>query len=320
MLCCVFRIVTCLQRGVFLNNKELEIFVHLSQSLHFGRTGDALHLSASAVSRALQRLEEQVGAKLFERDNRGVQLNAAGREFLRYAEQALVNWRSIVQRLGFRGESLQGEISVFCSVTASYGVLNNVLEIFRQRYPAIELKLHTGDQADAIERIAEGGEDIGITAKPRQMSSRVSYQELTRSSLRLLVPNIPCAVNEQISAAGENITPELLAGLPFILPERGVARNLVEQWFRQLQIKPSVYAQVSGHEAIVSTVGLGLGIGVVPELVLTTSFLRERVRVMPVEPALPTMAIGVVALQQRLTNPLVKAFWDCAQSSYSSAI
>lgn len=303
-----------------MNIKELEIFIHLAQSLHFGRTGEAMHLSASAVSRALQRLEQEVGTTLFERDNRAVQLNAAGREFLRYAEQAVINWQTVVGRLGFQGEALKGEISVFCSVTASYGVLNNVLEVFRQRYPSIELKLHTGDQADAIDRIAEGGEDIGITAKPRQMSTRLSYQTLTRSSLRLLVPNVPCSVNEQISRASEQLSPELLSSLPFILPERGVARNLVDQWFRQQQIKPSVYAQVSGHEAIVSTVGLGLGVGVVPELVLATSFLRERVRVMPVEPALPLMEVGVVVLQQRLTNPLVKAFWDCARSSYSPTI
>lgn len=264
------------------------------------------------------RLEEQAGVALFERDNRRVQLTAAGREFLRYAEQAVVNWQSVLQRLHIQGEALQGELGVFCSVTASYSVLSNILEVFRQRYPAIELKLHTGDQADAIERIVEGGEDVGITAKPKQLSSRVLYQELTRSPLRLLVPNIPCAVNEQIAAVGEVLSPAVLANLPFILPERGVARTLIEQWFRQQQIKPSVYAQVGGHEAIVSTVALGLGIGVVPELVLATSFLRERVRVIPVEPALPSMEIGMVVLQQRLSNPLVKAFWDCAKSSYSS--
>ncbi len=300
-----------------MNLKELQTFIHLSQSLHFGRTGDAMHLSASAVSRSVMRLEEQVGVSLFERDNRRVQLTAAGREFLRYAEQAVVNWQSIIQRLHVHSEALQGELGLFCSVTASYSVLSNILEVFRQRYPAIELKLHTGDQADAIERIAEGGEDLGITAKPKQSSPRLQYQELTRSPLRLLVPNIPCAVNEQIAAAGEVLSPQILATLPFILPERGVARTLIEQWFRQMQIKPSVYAQVSGHEAIVSTVALGLGIGVVPELVLATSFLRERVRVIPVEPALPMMEIGVVVLQQRLSNPLVKAFWDCARSSYS---
>ncbi len=303
-----------------MNTKELEIFVDLAESLNFGKTGDAQHLSASAVSRAVQRLEEQLGARLFERDNRRVRLTPAGKEFLVYAEQAVLNWRSVQQRLHQQSESLQGELSVFCSVTASYSVLSRILEVFRQRYPAIELKLHTGDQADAVARIAEGGEDVGITGRPKQLPSRLHYLELTRSALRLLVPNIPCAVTEQIAAQGGVLSGQLLGELPFILPERGVARNQIEQWFRQQQVRPNVYAQVSGHEAIVSTVGLGLGIGVVPELVLATSFLRERVRVVNTEPALPAMDIGLVVLQQRLANPLVKAFWDCAHSSYSSGI
>ncbi|MBD2858952.1 HTH-type transcriptional activator IlvY [Spongiibacter sp. KMU-158] len=299
-----------------MNTKDLEIFISLANTLHFGKTGEVVHLSASAVSRAVLRLEEQLGAVLFERDNRRVMLTPAGQEFLAYAEQALLNWQLVQQRLHSEGEALQGELSVFCSVTASYSVLNRILEVFRQRYPGIELKLHTGDQADAVERVAEGSEDVAVTAMPKQLSNRLQYLDLTRSPLRLLVPNIPCVVSEQIAAVGGSLTRDVLADLPFILPERGVARSYVESWFKQQQLKPRVYAQVSGHEAIVSTVGLGLGIGIVPELVLATSFLRERVRVVPVEPALPAMEIGLVALQQRMSNPQVKAFWDCAESTY----
>lgn len=299
-----------------MNSKELEVFIHLSQSLHFGKTSEAMHLSVSAVSRAIQRLEDEVGLRLFERDRRRVRLTAAGREVLRYAEQTLLSWRSLHQRLHQQGEALQGEISLFCSVTASYSVLSTVLEVFRQRYPGIDLKLHTGDQADAVDRIAEGKEEVGITVRPPQLPSSLDYLPLSRSALQLLVPNIPCLVSEQIARHGGEVDTALLASLPFILPERGVARDLIVQWFRHRQLRPNVYAQVSGHEAIVSTVGLGLGIGVVPDLVLDTSFLRERVRVVTLDPELPSMDIGVVVRRQRLAEPLVRAFWDCAQSSY----
>ncbi|NKI19379.1 HTH-type transcriptional activator IlvY [Spongiibacter sp. KMU-166] len=303
-----------------MNTKELETFIHLSESLHFGRTAEAMHLSVSAVSRSIQRLEEQAGVALFERDRRQVRLTAAGREYLRYAEQALLNWRLLTQRLNQQGEELQGEISLFCSVTASYSVLSNVLEVFRRRYPRIDLKLHTGDQADAVERIAEGGEDVGITGKPMQLPSRMDYLPLMRTPLHLLVPNIPCAVTEQIAAAGGDFDVALLNRLPFIMPEHGTARSLIQQWCRSQQVRPHIYAQVSGHEAIVSTVGLGLGVGVVPQLVLDTSFLRERVRVVPLLPELPVMDIGVVVLRQSLANPLIKAFWECARSSYRAPI
>ena len=140
-----------------VKTKELEIYIHLSQSLHFGKTSEAMHLSVSAVSRAIQRLEDEAGVALFERDRRSVRLTPAGREFLRYAEQAVLSWRSLSQRLRQQGESLQGEVSLFCSVTAAYSVLSTILETFRQRYPGIDLKLHTGDQADAVDRIADGG-------------------------------------------------------------------------------------------------------------------------------------------------------------------
>ena len=303
-----------------VKTKELEIYIHLSQSLHFGKTSEAMHLSVSAVSRAIQRLEDEAGVALFERDRRSVRLTPAGREFLRYAEQAVLSWRSLSQRLRQQGESLQGEISLFCSVTAAYSVLSTILETFRQRYPGIDLKLHTGDQADAVDRIADGGEDLGITVRPPQLPSRLDYLPLSRSSLQLLVPNIPCALSEQIAGHGGEFSASLLNTLPFILPERGVARSLIEQWFRRQRLRPNVYAQVSGHEAIVSTVGLGLGIGVVPDLVLDTSFLRDKVRVVTILPELPSMDIGVVVRQQRLADPLVKAFWDCAQSSYRSTI
>lgn len=303
-----------------MRTKELEVFIHLSQSLHFGKTGEAMHLSVSAVSRAIQRLEDEAGVVLLERDRRSVRLTSAGREFLRYAEQAVLSWRSLSQRLRQQGESLRGEVSLFCSVTASYSVLSTILEVFRQRFPGIDLKLHTGDQADAVDRIAEGGEDLGITVRPLQLPSSLDYLPLSRSALQLLVPNIPCALSEQLAQGGAEISPKLLNSLPFILPERGVARQLIEQWFRQQQLRPNVYAQVGGHEAIVSTVGLGLGIGVVPDLVLDTSFLREQVRVVATTLELPTMDIGLVVRRQRLGDPLVKAFWDCAQSSYRSAI
>ncbi len=299
-----------------MDTKELELFVHLAKSLHFGRTGDALHLSPSAVSRTVKRLEERVGQQLLERDNRSVRLTPAGREFLHYAEQSLAGWQAMVQRLQRESEHLQGEISLFCSVTAAYSVLSTVLERFRGRYPAIELKLHTGDQADALERVAAGEEDIGIAARPHQLSSRLSFHVLQHSPLRFIAPVVPCAVSERLAGAEAPAVTDW-PQLPFILAERGMARTLVEGWFRRQRIHPNVYAQVSGHEAVVSMVALGLGVAVVPELVLVNSPLRERVRTLAVEPALEPFAIGVASLQQRLANPLVKAFWDCAKAAYA---
>ena len=79
-----------------------------------------------------------------------MRLTAAGSALLQYAQQQLAQWRGFVDSLQLRYQLLHGEISLYCSVTAAYSVLARLLSTFRSRYPAIELKLHTGDQADAL--------------------------------------------------------------------------------------------------------------------------------------------------------------------------
>jgi LysR family positive regulator for ilvC len=87
----------------------------------------------------------------------------------------------------------------------------------------------------------------------------------------------------------------------------------VDRWCREAAIKPNVYAQVSGHEAIVSMVGLGLGVGVVPELVLLSSPQSEMIRTLSVQPPLAPFSVGLCVAEQRLENPLVRAFWESAR-------
>lgn len=291
---------------------ELELFVALADTLHFGRAGERMHLSASAVSRSIQRMEEELGQRLLERDKRSVRLTAAGAALLQYAQQELAQWRGFVQSLQPHFQLLHGEISLYCSVTATYSLLAKLLSAFRSRYPAIELKLHTGDQADAIDRALEGHEDLSIAALPEKLPRRLRVQTLAQSPLVFAAPAFPCAVSEQLQADELD-----WQQLPLILSERGLARQRVDAWYRAKGWRPNIYAQVSGHEAIVSMVGLGLGVGVVPELVLSNSPQREMVRILDAQPALSPFVVGLCATAQRLENPLVRAFWDTARASYS---
>ena len=89
----------------------------------------------------------------------------------------------------------------------------------------------------------------------------------------------------------------------------GLARQRVDRWFRDLGIKPLIYAQVAGNEAIVSMVSLGFGIGVVPEIVLDASPLAGQVAVLRVTPALAPYEVGLFTLEKKLRSPLIQAFW-----------
>ena len=95
-----------------------------------------------------------------------------------------------------------------------------------------------------------------------------------------------------------------------ILAAGGIARKRVDVWFRNLGVTPKIYAQVAGNEAIVSMVSLGLGVGVVPKIVLDNSPLAARVRILDVAPALADYDLGLFTLKRHLKNPLVRAFWS----------
>lgn len=302
-----------------MDTKDLELFISLSETLHFGQTGEAMHMSASAVSRNVKRIEQEVGERLLERDNRTVSLTDSGRQFLSYARQSLGQWQSFNESIKQNTANLSGEVSVYCSVTAAYSVLSIILETFRRRHPGVEIKLHTGDQADAPQRVLDGKEDIAIAARPDKLSPRLQFQTLMHSPLQFIYPAIHCAVENRIRSYLQNAEAIDWTQIPFIISEKGLARTRLEQWFRHQSIKPDIYAQVSGHEAIVSMVGLGLGAGVVPELVLMNSPLKDKIQVLDVQPPLTPFAVGVCASAQRLSNPLVRAFWNCARASYPAS-
>lgn len=299
-----------------MDTKHLELFLRLSDCLHFGQTGEAMHMSASAVSRSLKKIEDEVGQRLLERDNRRVRLTEVGRQFQAYARQALGQWQSFSENVRQAGAGLTGEVSLFCSVTASYSVLSDVLEPFRRRHPDIDIKLRTGDQADAFEHLLNDDDDIAIAARPDRVSSRIQFHTLTHSPLLFIYPTIHCTVENTINTHLHANREIEWQDIPFIISERGLARTRLDQWFRAQGIKPDIYAHVSGHEAIVSMVGLGFGVGVVPELVITNSPLKDKVQVLDVQPPLAPFAVGLSATAQRLENPLVRAFWECAKASY----
>jgi LysR family positive regulator for ilvC len=294
-----------------MDTHQLNLFLTLADTLHFSRTGELLHMSPSAVSRAVQRIEDQVGESLFRRDSRRVELTGAGRKFREYARDALQQWDDFNLALREDATRLSGELTVFGSVTAVYSVLADLLGPFRRAYPDIDIILHTGDQADAIDRLVAGTDDIAITARPDHLPRSLQFQTLSHTPLLFLYPVIHCPVGSAVrEAVGQGTEPDW-SRLPFIISERGQARVQLDRWLAEKKIKARLYAQVSGHEAIVSMVALGFGIGVVPELVLNYSPLRDRVSVLDVQAPLAPFAVGLCARREKLDDPLVRAFWTC---------
>lgn len=292
---------------LFMNIRSLKHFLALADSLHFGRASEECNISISALSRNIRQLEDELGVLLFTRDNRTVALTSEGKKFQQYARDASRQWSLIRHELTDNSDRLTGEISLYCSVTASYSFLFELLNRFRIEHPGIELKLHTGDPEHAIGRILDGKEDITIAARPATLPRGLVFKPITVSPLLFIAP---LEQGDQHVPSKAPRTGAEWSKVPMILSEGGISRTRVDAWFRQMDATPNIYAQVAGNEAIVSMVSLGFGVGVVPKIVLDNSPLVDRVKVLDVKPELEPYDIGLFTLKKSLKSPMVEAFWE----------
>lgn len=290
-----------------MNIRTLQHFILLCETLNFGRASLRANISTSALSRNIQQLEAAVNATLFDRDNRSVALTPDGQKFLVYARDAVQQWEQIRFDLMDPAEQLSGEVSLYCSVTASHSILVDLLNRFRPAHPGVEIRLQTGDPQHAIDRVVALEEEFAIAARPDRLPTGVIFKPILVSPLVFIAPVESTDPNlAQVPPVKAATWPEI----PMILAASGIARKRVDVWFRDLGVTPKIYAQVAGNEAIVSMVSLGLGIGVVPKIVLDNSPFAGRVHILDVTPALAAYDLGLVTLKRHLKNPLVNAFWS----------
>lgn len=285
--------------------KSLKNFLCLSETLHFGKASQLLHVSPSTLSRTIQQLEEELGCELFLRDNRTVELTSQGVRLQHYARESWQQWEQLQQSLAEEEAQLQGVISLYCSVTASYSFLHEVLRKFRCDYPKIEIILHTGDTENAINRVLNDQEDIAIAARPQRMPASLAFEVLGTTPLVMIAPNN----SEYLDLQYAFFEKDYWQRVPMILPERGVFRERIDRWFDQHNFDPTIYAQVGGNEAIVSMVSLGFGVGLVPKIVVDNSPLAKQVQITPHQPELEPVEVGFCARKKRLQSPLIKALW-----------
>lgn len=294
-----------------MDHKRLNYFLVLAKTLHFARASEQCHISAPTLSRNIKQLEQEVGVTLFSRDNRSVNLTREGESFIDYANATLANWYRFRANVQDPEQTIYGKVSIYCSVTASYSFLHQLLEQLRLQHQHIEIKLNTGDPALAINRVLDSHEAMAIAAKPDKLSPQIAFASIGYSSLVFIAPRVPSPITEKLASYDDVIN---WSELEFIVPEQGFTRQRLEQWWRKHNINAKTYAQVAGHEAMVSMVSLGLGIAMVPKIVLDNSPLKDRVQIISDKREPPTgFEIGLAVLRKGLSDPALTALWDIAQ-------
>ena len=245
-----------------MNFYELQAFVSLAQLNHFGRAASKLNMSPSALSRIISRLEEENQAVLFDRSNREVHLTEDGKRFLKFARDCLNREQEIKESFRGHSEKINGILHVYASVTACYTILPDFIKKVADKYPEIQFSIETGDPAGAIQAVKEGRAALAVDAIPED--GVTAMQTVTV----LKTPLVYAAAKNGPYTKVEGAPQDILSSVPLILPRTGLARTRFDRWIKSRNVKPVIVAETEGNEAILALVQLGLGIGLVPQIVL----------------------------------------------------
>ncbi len=284
-----------------MDTKDLKSFTALCKTLNYSQAADLTAQSPSTLTRSIQRLERELNCSLFFRNTKQVTLTPAGIRLEVFANSFLDELTILKREVKNVSSTIRGQIRVYCSVTASYFILPKILSSFQERYPHIELRIETGDAALAVTKVMSNQTDIAIAARPDVSFNKVLFKSVSAIPLVLIAP-----VSMRISI-------DDLSNAPIILPEQGLLRRRIEDWFSIRQMKMNIYAEVAGNEAIVSMVSLGCGIGFVPEVVIDKSPVGNNVQIIPVKPELTPFDVSLCMSKGRAEEPVLKAFWTVAE-------
>ncbi|PBN01001.1 LysR family transcriptional regulator [Pseudomonas aeruginosa] len=251
--------------------RHLRYFIAVAEELHFGRAAERLGISQPPLSQQIQALEEEIGARLFERTNRRVELTDAGRLFLDESRQVLaqVDKAVLLARRAHLGEL--GELKIgFTSSAPFTSTIPSSIHAFRKAYPDVHLDLQEMSSRQVLKALLEESLQVGVI-RPLALPDAVHWVELFREPLvAVLRADHPLAAGSE-----DGVAIAALAEEPFVFFPRSYGTGLYDQVIaltRQAGFSPRIAQEASEAMTIIGLVSAGLGVSILP-----ASFRRTRV-------------------------------------------
>lgn len=283
------------------NIQKYWAFIKAVESSSFTKAAEILNYSQSGISRMINDLEKEWNVTLLERGRTGVRLTSDGMKLLPHVKSVCAEY----EKLQMQVDELKGlqsgliRIGTFSSVATHW--LPKIIKEFQIDYPNIDYELLLGDYTEIEEWILDGRVDCGFLRLPTRPELEVIFLE--QDKLMAIIPeNHPLANCEKFPVTA-------LCNEPFMLLEKG-AKAEVSEIFERCNLKPQVFFTTWDDYAVMSMVESGLGISILPQLILR----RIPYRIIAKELDIPAYRNIALALRNKKHASLaVKRFLDYLQ-------
>jgi DNA-binding transcriptional LysR family regulator len=240
--------------------RQLKYFVAVAEECHFTRAAKRLHIAQSGLSASISSLEHELGAPLFLRSTRQVELTPAGRVLLVEARRALSATDAAKDAVAAVQGLLRGSLAIGSLQCLHVVHLPAVLGRFLAEYPGLEIRLRQGGSAELIEQVRAGRLDVAFVSRPARCPDDVVVGPLASEPLVLAcAPGHPLASRERVGLAE-------LRGEQFVdfLPDWGT-RDLVDSALAAAGVDRHVSLEVTDVHSLLDMVTFGLGVALVPQ-------------------------------------------------------
>ena len=149
-----------------ISGRLIDAFLALEETRHFGLAAQRCHVSPSALSQSISRLEAQLGIKLFDRDTRNVFLTPEGEIFSLGANRIAAEIRTTIEDISDRLQKKAGRVSLAAPPSIASNWLPERMAVFKSRFPIIDLRLSDVVSDRCLDLIRQGQADIAINAQP----------------------------------------------------------------------------------------------------------------------------------------------------------
>ena len=233
---------------------QLETFLEVARHSSFSRAAEKRFRTQPAISSQIRALEEEVGAKLFDRSGGKVALTAAGKLFQTYAEQSLEARKSMITTIAEMERVPRGEIVVGANEGTCLHILPEVFAEFKKQYPNVGVQISRLERAKILESIIDNSVDFGVVSTPVE-DKRLTVVNIHRDELVLIVaPGHPLSRMKQ-----PGITD--VARFPLLLPKLGRTRDSLENLFHENRLKPMISMELDSSELLKRFVAADVGVG-----------------------------------------------------------
>lgn len=253
--------------------RHMRIFVSVFQHSNITRAAEELHLAQPSVSFAIKELEDYYGIRLFERIGRRISPTEIGKEFYGYALHIVSIFDEMEKKI--RNWDTLGTVRIGASITIGTHILPPLLKSYQALYPDLRTEVNIRQSAAIEQQIVDNETDIGLIETQPNHPDIVSLPFMEDSLCPIVSTDHPLTEYRKI-------TLEQLAEYPFLMREKGSAgREILDAYFslRHISIRP--LWESSSTQAIVRGVAEGLGVAVLPYLLVKKDIEEHTVKTIP---------------------------------------